>query len=188
MGQEIFDGKFWYSPPPTLSFNFFPYPKLMKYWKIPLRNFSALWDKKISKENLETFPAPLIHKHFRYRKTSATKHGRVPLRNFSALWDKKNRQIFVTKPSEAWKFSIPENSDTLKGCPTKFFGTVRQKKLTENGDTPPLPPLLHKFFRYQKVSETQHRRVPPLSFSALWDKTTSTEKRESPFLIPNIFW
>ena len=126
-------------PPPTLSFNFFPYPKLMKYWKIPLRNFSALWDKKISKENLETFPAPLIHKHFRYRKTSATKHGRVPLRNFSALWDKKNRQIFVTKPSEAWKFSIPENSDTLKGCPTKFFDTVRQKKLTENGDTPPPP-------------------------------------------------
>ena len=94
----------------------------------------------------------------------------------------------MTKPSEAWKFSIPENSDTLKGCPTKFFDTVRQKKLTENGDTPPLPPLLHKFFRYQKFSETQHRGVPPLNFSALWDKTTSTEKRESPFLIPNIFW
>ena len=37
-------------------------------------------------------------------------------------------------------FSIPEISETLKDSFTKFFGTVRQKILTENRDTPSLAP------------------------------------------------
>ena len=46
---------------------------------------------------------------------------------------------------------MPEISDTLKVSPTKFFGTVRQKILTESRDTPSsLPPLLSIIFiRYQ---------------------------------------
>ena len=34
---------------------------------------------------------------------------------------------------------------------------------------------MHKIFRYQKYSETQHRRFPLRNFSAQWDKIFSTE-------------
>ena len=40
-------------------------------------------------------------------------------------------------------FSIPEKSEILKGSPTKFFGTVRQKNSTANLDPP--PPLIQIF-------------------------------------------
>ena len=55
------------------------------------------------------------------------------------------------------------------GSPTKFFGTVRQKCLTENRDISP-PPLILIFFRDQKFSEAQIRKVSLRNFSALWDK------------------
>ena len=38
--------------------NIFRYPKLVKHEGVPLRKFSALWDKKFSTENLDT-PSPL---------------------------------------------------------------------------------------------------------------------------------
>ena len=51
----------------------------------------------------------------------------------------------VTPPSEAQNFLIPEVSDTLKGCPTKFLGTVRQENF--NGKSwRPLPPTHPNFF------------------------------------------
>ena len=57
------------------------------------------------------------------------------------------------------------------GSPTKFFGTVRQKVLTETRDiSPPPPPLILIFFRDQKFSEAQIRKVSLRNFSALWDK------------------
>ena len=42
--------------------------------------------------------------------------------------------IFMIYPKH---FSIPEISETLRGSPTKYFGTVRQKNSKENLDTPP---------------------------------------------------
>ena len=42
---------------PPLS-KLFRYPNLLQQERIPLQNFSALWDKKISIENLETPPPP----------------------------------------------------------------------------------------------------------------------------------
>ena len=39
-----------------------------------------------------------------------------------------------------YQFSIPEISETLRGSPTKIFGTETKKKLTENRETPSLPP------------------------------------------------
>ena len=38
-------------------------PKLVKQWRVPLRCFSALWDKKFSTENLDTSP-PLLSINF----------------------------------------------------------------------------------------------------------------------------
>ena len=71
-------------------------------------------------------------------------------------------------------FSIPEISETLRGSPTKIFGTVRQKIFDGKSWYSP-PPLIRKLFRYRKFFETQHRRAPLWNFSALWDKKFSTE-------------
>ena len=76
-------------------------------------------------------------------------------------------------------FSIPEISETPTGSPTKFFGTVRQKNVEGKSWYFPLP-LIHKLFRYQKFSETQHRRVPLQNVSALWDKKFSPENLDTP--------
>ena len=38
--------------------------------------------------------------------------------------------------------------------------------------------LFHKLFRYQKFSETQHRRVPVRNVSVLWDKKFSRKCRD----------
>ena len=70
------------------------------------------------------------------------------------------------------------------GSPTKFFGAVRQKVLTENRDFP--PPLILIFFRDQKFSEGQIRKVSLRNFSALWDKTFDTKSWHNS-LKPQIF-
>ena len=71
------------------------------------------------------------------------------------------------------------------GSPTKFFGTVRQKVLTENRDISPPPPILI-FFRDQKFSEAQIRKVSLRNFSALWDKIFDTKSWHNS-LKPEIF-
>ena len=71
------------------------------------------------------------------------------------------------------------------GSPTKFFGTVRQKVLTENRDISP-PPLILIFFRGQKFSEAQIRKVSLRNFSALWDKMFDTKSWHNS-LKPKIF-
>ena len=71
------------------------------------------------------------------------------------------------------------------GSPTKFFGTVRQKVLTENRDISP-PPLFLIFFRDQKFSEAQIRKVSLRNFSALWDKIFDTKSWHNS-LKPKIF-
>ena len=92
LGQKVREGKSWYSLPPPLPppviHKFFRYPKLTKDLRIPLRKFSAPWDKTSSRENLD-LPLPLFHKFFRYRKFSETQHRRVPLPNVTVLWDKQ---------------------------------------------------------------------------------------------------
>ena len=59
--QKVFDGKSWYSPPPLIH-KLFRYRKFSEtqHRRLPVRNFSALWDKKISTENLDTTPPSLI--------------------------------------------------------------------------------------------------------------------------------
>ena len=71
------------------------------------------------------------------------------------------------------------------GSPTKFFGTVRQKVLTENRDIFPSP-LILIFFRDQKFSEAQIRKVSLRNFSALWDKIFDTKSWHNS-LKPKIF-
>ena len=55
--------------------------------------------------------------------------------------------------------SMPEISETLRGSFTKFFGNLSQKFLTENCDTPPLPPLFSKKIFVTK-NFVKHRMFP----------------------------
>ena len=71
---------------PSLIFNFFRYPKIMKHYRIPLRKLSALRDKKkFQRKNLMLPPSALafIQKLLRYWKSSETQNKKVPLRSFS---------------------------------------------------------------------------------------------------------
>ena len=117
------------------------------------------------------FPLPLIHKLIRYQKFSETQHRRVTLRKFSALWDKTIWTDNLDTPSSDPQLSFPNFFDTRNSRETKWFayGILRhcatRNISTEKFDTPPL--LIHKFMRYRKLSETQHRKVPLQSFSAL---------------------
>ena len=69
--------------------------------------------------------------------------------------------------------------------PTKFSVLWDSKFSMENCDTPSLPLLIHKIFRYPKFSETL--KGSPRNFSALWDKKISTENSDIPFLCIQFF-
>ena len=77
-----FDGKSWY-PPPLYSLNFFDSRNFLKYRRVLLQSFSALWDTKLSMENCDN---PLLGIKF-FDTRIFLKHRRVPRRNFLALWD-----------------------------------------------------------------------------------------------------
>ena len=78
------------------------------------------------------------------------------------------------------KFWNQNNSETQAGSPTMTFGDVRQKKFKK---------LWYPY--YLKTFDTRtflkHRRVRRQCFSASWDKKSSTEKRDTPFLSINFF-
>ena len=177
--QKIFDGKSWYSLPPLIH-------KLFRYRtfsetqirRVPLRNFSALWDKKLLTKNRDTPPSPLIHKFFRYQKICETPKG-SPTKIFGTV----REQIFYRKswysPHRHKVFRYPKLMKHWRVPLQKFSALWGKKFSTEDLDTPtphpthpPPHPLIHKLFRYQKFSETQIRRVPLRNFSALWDKKT----------------
>ena len=178
----MFDTKSWHN---SLKPKIFRNPKLMTHWWVPLRSFSALSDKKFW-QKIVIFPPPLILIFFRDQKFSEAQIRKVSLQNFSALWDK----MFDTK---SWHNSLkpkifrnPKLMTHWWGSPTKFFGTVRQKVLTENRDISHPPPLIPIFFRDQKFSEAQIRKVSLRNFSALWDKMFDTKSWHNS-LKPKIF-
>ena len=144
------------------------------FFAVPYQNFRHCETKKISAKTFDTPPS--FPKFFRYREFSEEQHRRVvPLPNCSALRDK----IFSTETFTILRlffktFSLPELlwNTAEKGCsPNQIFGTVRQKTMDWNFWYS--FPLVSKLFRSQKFSEKQHWRVvPPINFSALWDKKT----------------
>ena len=137
MRQKKFDRKSWHN---SLKHKIFPYPKVVTHWRVPLRNFSALWDKNFSTENLDTPPLLTIHKHFCYQKFSETQHRRVPLRNFSALWDNKFSMENRDVPLLGIKFFDTRNFLKHRRVPRRNFSALWDENFsTENRDT-----LLHK--------------------------------------------
>ena len=95
---------------------------------VPLRILSALWDKKTFEGKSRYFPLPLIHKFFRYQKSSQTQHTRDPLQNVSVLWGKNfstaNRDITL------WSKNLfdTRNQWHPKWFPYEFFRHCETKK------------------------------------------------------------
>ncbi len=155
----------------------------------PLPKFSALWDKKLSTKTLDTPPS--FPNYFRYR--NVLKHSTEGLFPYQIVrqWEtKKNRlKHLILFPPLFKTFSLAEIfwKAALKSCsPTNFFGTVRQKTLDWN-----FWYSFHSFSKlsnWQKLSETQHRRIVPLSnFPAPWDKKLSTKTFHTPPSFPKFF-
>ena len=73
-----------------------------------------------------------------------------------------------------------QNISETQGPPTKFFGTLRQKRSTKSW---------HPYYTKKFDTRTflKHRRVRPRCFSAIWDKKFATERRDSPFSTINFF-
>ena len=65
---------------------------------------------------------------------------------------------FLKHSTEGFTYKI------FRHCETKNF---RWKIVILSPSPPPPPPLIHKLFRYRKISETQHRRVPLRNISVL---------------------
>ena len=180
--HKIFDTKSWHN---SLKPKIFRNPKLMTHCWVPLRSFSALSDKKFWQKIVIFPPPPLILIFFRDQKVSEAQIRKVSLRNFSALWDK----IFDTKSwHNSLKPKIFRNPKLITHwwVPLLNFSALSDKKFWQKNVIFPPPPLILIFFRDQKFSEAQIRKVSLRNFSALWDKIFDTKSWHNS-LKPKIF-
>ena len=146
MRQKIFDGKPWYSPSPSFIHKLFRYPKLMKHQRIPLRKFSALWDKKISAENPDTPPPPLLS-------INTFTNGNILKRSTGLLYDMfrycETKQLRLKNVNQPPLLSLTFFDTRIwwnsKGFPYEIFRHWDKILSTQNGDTPP-PVLSINFF------------------------------------------
>ena len=153
----------------------------MTHWWVPLRSFSALSDKKFWQKIV--ISPPLILIFFRDQNFSEAQIRKVSLRNFSALWDK----MFDTKLwHNSLKPKILRNPKLMTHwwVPLRSFSALSDKKFWQKIVIS--PPLILIFFRDQKFSEAQIRKVSLQSFSALWDKLFDTKSWHNS-LKPKIF-
>ena len=155
----------------------------MTHWRVPLRSFSALSDKKFW-QKIVIFPPLLSLSFFRDQKFSEAQIRKVSLRIFSALWDK----IFDTK---SWHNSLEPKIFQYPKLMTHWwipYEVFRQsdKKFWQKIVIFPPPPIILIFFRDQKFSEAQIKKVSLRIFSALWDKIFDTKSWHNS-LKPKIF-
>ena len=130
----------------------------LKSSRIPLRNFSALWDINISTENRDM---PLLSMNF-FDTKIFLENWRLPLRCFSfRSCETKKIDKTVIPPSYAWQFSIKRFSETPKCSPVKCFVQWDKNFSTENRDTS--LPLIHKNF-FPTRFFLKHRMIPWRSF------------------------
>ena len=136
--------------------------------------------------------------------------------SFTKFFGTVRQKIFdgnLWYPYYAWNFSIPQIFWNIEGMPTKFFihKTFWNKNFLKNSRIPlrkfsalwdiknstenrDMPPLIHNFFRYQKISGEQKGSFTKLFVSVLWDKKFR-QNRDAPrpsyawkFSIKEFFW
>ena len=111
-----------FSDIPFLCIKNFDTRIFMIHRSVPQCNFLVLWDKKLERN---VVVPPVMHKMFRYPKTSEILKG-CP-RIFSALWDQKFSLEKRDTPYYAQNFSIPQTFWNIEGMPTKVLAFVRHK-------------------------------------------------------------
>ena len=181
MRQKIFDRKSWSSiPPPHSKINFFATGNFLKHSAEGFNygNFRHCETKNFRQKIVILHPPPLKNKLFRYRKFSETQRRRFQLRKFSALWDRKFSTENLDTPPPLLSINFFATGNFLKHSAEGFNYEIFRHCETENFPRKILipPPPIHKFFRYQKFSEIQHRKVHLPNFSALWDRKNFDRK------------
>ena len=149
MRQKNFDRKSW-SPP--LNHKIFRYQKFSETQirGVPLRKFSALWDKKILTENRD--PPLLSIKFFDTRNFLKHRSEGFLYEIFRHCETKKFWQKIVIPPLLSIKFFDTRNFVKQRRVPLRSFSVLWDNKFSiENRDIP----LLGKIIRYPKFSETQ---------------------------------
>ena len=151
----------------------------MTHWWVPLRSFSALWDKIFDTKSWHNSLKPKI-----FRNAKLMTQCWVPLRSFSALSDKKFWQKIVIFPPlliliffQDQKFSEAQ----IRKVSLPIFSALWDKFFdTKSWHNSPRP----KIFRNPKLMT--HWWVPLRSFSALWHKIFDTKSWHNS-LKPKIF-
>ena len=161
--QKKVKRKSWYIPKmPKKFWN----PKKVKHQLVPPPNVSATWVKKQFPHNRDTPNIQKILIPERFWNTEGF--------SYQIFWyceTKKFQQKIVINPSYAWIFSIPENSETLKGYPTKSLCTVRQKAKKT---------VILLLSKKKQKSSGNTEGFPHELFLVLWDKNISTENHGTP--------
>ena len=177
--------------PPFSSIKLFETRNFLKNSRFPLRNFSALWDIKISTENRDM--PPLIHKVFSIPEIFWKTEGFLyKVFRFGPVRQKMSTKPWCPPPSYAWKFLRKNFSETPNCSPMKYFGTVRQKLFDGKSWYPPPPLLSIKFFSLSEFFWNTEW-FPGEVFSVLWDKQNFDKTVKLPpsfawkFSIPEFF-
>ena len=163
-------------PPPLLSLLFFDFKKIWTTERSLYENFRYLRPKKVDGESWcpPTFFSLTISDIKRI-----LKHRRVHLRNVWVLWDKNfQRKIVKPLPLLCKKNFDCKTSETQKGSPTKFSGTVSQKNWRGSW----CPPALFSSTFFNIKNFLKHRRLPLRIGSLLGNKHRSTVVIPRPFL------
>ena len=132
------------SPPHPLIHKLFRYQKFSETQirRVPLRNFSALWDKETFDKESWYSPSPLIHKFFRYQKFCETQKG-SPMKFFGTVRQKKFNKRSWHNSLKHKIFRYPKLVTHWR-VPLQNFSALWGKKFsTEDLDTPtphPAPP------------------------------------------------
>ena len=137
--EKNFDGKTWYSPPPPIH-KLFGYRKFSEtqHRRLPVRNFSALWDKRFSTENLDT-PPP--YPNIFYTRNQCNSKG-FPYGNFRYCETKIFRRTILILPPPLLSINFFSTGNSLKhsteGFTCETFRQCEAKNFRrKNLDTPP---------------------------------------------------
>ena len=119
--KNQFDGKSWWALPPVFILEFYDTKFFSKHRKVPLRFYSVLCDKIISKGKRDT---PLLSiKSFHTR--LSLKHKMILLRSVTVVWGKTNSTegLDILPPPLFFHKNFPYQnvSQTLKGSSRKFM-------------------------------------------------------------------
>ena len=166
-------------PTSCLIPNSFRYPKPFETQK----GSSTKWFGTVRQNNFNGkpwFPPPPLSLTI-FDTRNFLKHRGVPLRNDSVLWDKKlSKKSWYSAPRHK-NIRYLKLSETQKN-PQRNDSVLRQNNFNAKSWNP--PPLLSLTF-FDTRNFLKRRRVPPRNDSVLWDKTISTENRDSrPLLYP----